>query len=458
MKKIVASVGLVAIGASGIQTASAQALGAPDASKPWSVSATLRGFYDDNAATIPNRIHDDSLPAGRKRDSFGYEVSPSAALAWSVDQTALTLGVLYSFLHYDSKPLNSTGHNDNTFTFNAGLTHAFNENIQARVSDSFVIGQEPDLLRAGNVFSTFQRVSGNNIRNYGMLGLDAQLTPEVGISAGYDNAFYDYKDRGVSVNGVVVQPSLAGSLNRIENRAHIEGNYQVMPETKALVGYQFTDFDYNADQLIGGTLVDPTTGLPAFDASGNPIVFNPVFSKNRDSREHTGYAGLLHNFSPQFKGAIRVGASYTDYYNDKSVSGTWTPYVNATLTYNYAAQSYVQGGFSYDRNATDVVGAGLPNTTTLDAESAVVFVTINHAITPQLFVNLLGQFQNSTYHGGTYNNNDEQYYLVGLNLEYRFNQYFSTHIGYNYDRLESSSALNRTYDRNRVYIGLTATY
>src|SRR5436190_16168825 len=122
MKKIVASVGLVAIGASGIQTASAQALVAADASKPWSVSATLRGFYDDNVSTIPN---DAPIPSGEHRDTLGFEVSPSAALAWSVDQTTITLGAMYSFKHYDHAPVGTDGHNDHTFTFNAGLTHAF---------------------------------------------------------------------------------------------------------------------------------------------------------------------------------------------------------------------------------------------------------------------------------------------------------------------------------------------
>jgi hypothetical protein len=48
--------------------------------------------------------------------------------------------------------------------------------------------------------------------------------------------------------------------------------------------------------------------------------------------------------------------------------------------------------------------------------------------------------------------------MVGLNLAYRFNQYFSTEVGYNYDRLVTSSAINGTFDRNRVYIGVTASY
>src|SRR5258708_27527388 len=427
MKNIVASVGLVALGASGIQSASAQALGAADASKPWSVSATLRGFYDDNTSTLPNNV---TLPPGSHRDSFGFEVSPSAALSWSVDQTTLTLGALYSFKHYDHIPLSSTAHNDNTFTFNAGLAHAFNEQISAHVSDAFVIGQEPDLLRAGNVFSTFQKVSGNNIRNYGTIGLDAQLTPELGLSVGYDNAFYDYKDRGFGVNFPVITPSTAGALNRIENRAHIELNYLVLHETKALIGYQFTDIDYNANEPIGGNVFDPAS---------------VVFSNSRNSRQHTGYVGAEHDFSPQLKGSIRVGASHTEYPNDQSVSSTWTPYVNATLPYHYTELSYLEGGFSYDRNPPDLVGAGLVGTTTLDAESAVVFASINHAITPHLIGSLLGQFQNSSYHGGTFDNTDEQYYLLGVNLEYRFNQYFSTQVGYNYDRLASSSVANRTF-------------
>ncbi len=457
MKKIVASVGLVAIGASGIQSISAQTLGAADASKPWSVSATLRGFYDSNTSTTPSN---QTLPPGEHKDSFGFEVSPSAALAWSVDQTTITLGALYSFKYYDNIPINSTGHGDNTFTFNAGLTHAFNEQVSARVSDSFVVGQEPDLLRAGNVFSTFQRVSGNNIRNYGIIGLDAQLTPEIGLGVGYDNAFYDYKDTGYGLtpSGVfpgggsfgVVQPGLAGTLNRIENRAHIEGSYTVMPETKGLFGFQFSDINYTGDELIGGNYIA--------DAAGNIAVSNAQYSQDRNSRNYTPYVGVEHDFSPQLKGALRAGASYTQYPNDSSQSGNWTPYVNASLRYNYSPLSYVTGGVSYDRNATDVVGAGLANTMTLDAESVVVFLALNHALTPQLFFNLIGQFQNSTYNGGTYDGSMEQYYLAGINFEYRFNQYFSAHVGYDFDHLASNSQLNRSYDRNRVYIGVTATY
>ncbi len=443
MKKIVASVGLAALGASGLQIASAQDVVGPDTSKPWSVSATLRGFYDDNPSTAPN-----STPM-KDRDSFGFEVSPSAALAWSMEQTTINVGLLYSLKYYDNvptfangQPASFTGHSDQVVTANVGLTHAFSDQLKARVSDSFVLGQEPDLLRAGNTFATFQRVSGDNIRNYGTLALDAQLTPKVGLGFGYDNALYDYKNSGAGEFGPFgeISPSTSGILDRIEHRAHLEGTYALGPETKALLGYQFTEFDYTGNEPIAGFAAFPDT---------------LVKSDVRNMREHTMYVGAEHNFLPDLTGSLRVGASYSDYFNDPSASSTWTPYVNASLKYTYAPESYVQGGFSYDRNATDVVGFGAGGIA-LDAESAVLFASVNHRIDPRLFASLLAQFQNSTYNGGIYNNETEQYYLVGLDLEYRFNQYFSGHIGYNYDRLESN--LGRTFDRNRVYIGVTASY
>jgi len=73
-----------------------------------------------------------------------------------------------------------------------------------------------------------------------------------------------------------------------------------------------------------------------------------------------------------------------------------------------------------------------------------------------LYGSVVGQFQNSTLDGGPLNNISERYYLLGLNIEYRFNLHLSTHVGYNYDKLDSDA--NRSFDRNRVYVGVTASY
>ncbi len=110
---------------------------------------------------------------------------------------------------------------------------------------------------------------------------------------------------------------------------------------------------------------------------------------------------------------------------------------------------------THDRNATDLFSAESGNLTA-DAESTSVFGSLNHRIMPHLYGSITAQFQNSSLSGGPLNNVEERYYLVGLNVEYRFNRYFSTHAGYNYDKLDSEA--NRSFDRNRFYVGVTATY
>src|SRR5690242_15251889 len=127
MKKIVASVGLVAVGASGLQAASFSALTAEGA-KPWSVSATLRGFYDDNFNTAPNS-------AATRPSAFGFEVSPSLAFGVSTAQTSASLSYLYSFRYYDKRPFGNSNKYDQSHSFNAMLNHVFNERWSVNLQD-----------------------------------------------------------------------------------------------------------------------------------------------------------------------------------------------------------------------------------------------------------------------------------------------------------------------------------
>jgi len=65
--------------------------------------------------------------------------------------------------------------------------------------------------------------------------------------------------------------------------------------------------------------------------------------------------------------------------------------------------------------------------------------------------------QYSTFNEGAFANSTETWYNLGLNLTYSFNNHVSTEIGYNYDNLDSNVS-GQKYDRNRVYLGVTATY
>ena len=180
MKKIVASVGLVAVGASGLQAELLPSLTA-ESGKPWNVSATLRGFYDDNVNGYPNHA---TLPSGYYRDSTGFELSPALEFSFPMEQTTLSFGTVFSLKEYEHKPVGNDVNYDWTLDLHAAITHAFSERYQLSVRDSFVIGQEPDFLRAGNTFTTFQRISGSNERNYGVIDFSAQITPALGLDVG----------------------------------------------------------------------------------------------------------------------------------------------------------------------------------------------------------------------------------------------------------------------------------
>ena len=441
MKKIVASVGLVAL-ASSLGTVSGQ-VASPRTDKPWNVSATLRGFYDDNINTTTS-----------KDSSTGFQVNPAIGVHWGNDQTMLSAGYVYTYRYYDNKPFNNTVHYDQNHEFDALLNHSFNERYQLSLKESFVVGQEPDMMRATATMSEFQRVPGNNMRNYGTIVFDGALTPTFGFEVGYGNEYYNYADSGAQYfgfpffvvgelkqGGTVFVPgaSYSGLLDRLVHRPYLEGHWQMAPQTVGVVGYQYEGYNYTADEPI---TVDPTTG-------------GPITSDSRNNRSHIGYVGVNHNFTPEFSILANLGARYTDFYNESETS--LNPYAKVNLQYTYTVESYAQLGLTYYNAATDIVSASAQNGVTRGQNAFVIYGSINHRIVPDLYGSLTAQFQNSTFVGGTFDSESEQFYLFGLNLRYKINKYLSADAGYNYDNLQSPIS-NRSFNRNRVYIGLTGRY
>src|SRR6185437_9402550 len=161
---------------------------------------------------------------------------------------------------------------DQDHTFNAALSHAFNERYSIRVKDSFVIGQEPDALRHDAAFHTPFRVAGDNMVDYGGLTFNAELTPMLGAEVGYDFAWFDYKDKfggvpkNVDFDTGLIHASLSGALDRIEQAPHVSLLWHVRPDTTASISYQFRQVNYTADEPLLGTRatghLDPITLLP----------------------------------------------------------------------------------------------------------------------------------------------------------------------------------------------------
>lgn len=425
MKKIFISIGLAAAG-----TASLKAAYAPDmsdTSKLWTVSASLRAFYDDNYTTSPTKV-----------GSAGFQVSPQFELNAPLQQTELGMRYIYGLSYYQNREDLGQSPIDQTHQFDLWVDHAFTERWQARVQNSFVVGQEPELLTpAGAAAANLQRVNGNNIVNTAKISLTTDWTRLFSTVLSYQNTFYDYQNSG----GTALSPSLAGLLNRDENLASLDLQWHVLPTTTAFVGYQYGQIIYTGNEPIA---FSPITGL--------------FTSSSRDDRSNYGYVGVQHDFLENLSGTARVGVQYTEFYNDPSATSSVAPYATASLVYTYASGSYAQIGLTHTRNATDQVGLNAATgQITIDQESTVVYGSINHQLTSKLTASALANFQDSTYHDGSLNGQTDNDYSLGLNLTYSFTHNFSMEAGYNYDDVVSNVP-GLAYNRNRVYMGITASY
>jgi len=433
MNKVIASAGLLALGAVGVQNVQAQWTAGSD--KSWSVSATLRGFYDDNYNTQPDGTN--------RVSSYGFEVRPQ--VGWNVDLGATTIDLhyVYQMKYYDARPNNKY---DQDHDFEVLFNHNFNNRYSVDFSDSFVIDQEPEIIDPN--LGTPTRANGNNIRNNGQINFHAELTPLLGMVLGYGNTFYSY-DENAGTPGVV-PPSLSALLDRVEHRVTIDSQWHIWEQTTGIFGYQFGAVNYTSGESI----------------SPPPQPF--VASETRNNYSHTVYVGVNHNFNPDLSISTRSGFQYYDYYeappgNSQNAIG---PYASLSLNYNYMDGGSLAVGFTHAHNATDqgatvFTGGGVTNVSlTLDQDSSSLFGTLTQRLTPlspDLTATVTAQYQNSSFNGGTINDETDNIYLFGLNLSYQFTRYISGEAGYNYDML-SSDLPGRGYHRNRVYIGVSASY
>jgi hypothetical protein len=409
--------------------------------KAWNVSASLRAFYDDNYSTAPN-----------KKGSFGIEFSPSVSANFDLKQTDFGARYTYGLYWYEERQNLGQNPLDQSHQVDLWLDHAFDERWKANVANTFAIGQEPELL--GTSASQPFRVEGNNIANHFNTKLDTQWTRLFSTEIAYGNDFYDYQDNNAgqlySTQGG--DPSLAGLLNRDENSGEVDLQWHVQPETMIFTGYSVDWTDYNANEAIG---LIPGAG------GGSPSDY--YHSKDRDLLENKVYVGVQHQITPNLGGMVRVGADYADNYNDNTpgqAQDSWSPYVDLSLTYTYLPGSYAQFGFTHDINATDVGtttvnGAG--SALTQYEESSIIYASVNHRFTEKLTGTLIGQIIYSDFQGGASNAGADVDYTFGATLAYQINQFLSVDTGYNYDNLQSGIA-GRGYNRNRVYLGLTASY
>jgi hypothetical protein len=442
MNKITATAGLVAIGAASVQAQIyAPSPGSQEATKPWTISATLRGFYDDNYTTSPSHL---------ERDSWGFEVSPSAALNMIRDQTALGLSYVYSARWYEDRDEDEWDHSHQV---NGKLSHAFTPRFKIDLSDSFVFGQEPELIEpaGAGVTSTGLRSEGDVLRNHALGSFSAGITENLTAVIGYANEYYDYEQEGFN--------SRSAHLDRMEHLASLNLRAVVAPKTVIVGGYNYEIVDYSSDDLIG-------TGIFNYPA------------EERNSTSHYLYAGVDQGISPTLNLSARVGAQYTEYddvdvvrdiyafFGNEVEEDRWTPYVDLNLTWLYMPGSFAQIGARHQRAQTDVgftltpEGQFVPN---LDGQSTSIYGSVSHRIFGALTAAAIASYQHNEYDNEGFDAFGEDYFMAGINLTYELNRYVALEAGYNYDWLDSDvddapGPDSRSYKRNRVYVGVRGTY
>ena len=413
MKRIFTSAGALGVGILGLCNADAQE------AKPWSLKAKLRGFYDDNYATV-------NSANPNKDDSFGIDVNPIGTYESAVGPTQYQIEYDYRLRFFEGRSENKT---DNQHKITLGLANQFSDTWKLSLRDSFAYAQEPGV--GDQIVATIVKVQGSYIRNNLRLGLDGQLSDTFGASFGYQNDLMDNQLDGLG--------SRSALLDTVRHTFRLEGNMLVSDETTALVGYNVGLLEYTSD--------DPLA-----------ITTRTILPEERDRVFHRFYVGAQHAFTDVLSARANVGLEYSSYHN--AVIGDDTllnPWVSAKVQYAFTEGGVAEFGVKHERASTDVsttAGSGL---LTLDMETTAVFGSAQASLFGPLSGQLIFQFQNNGFAGGVNDGRVDQMWTSGLTFAYEIAEGLSAETGYSLDRLDSDLN-NRHFTRHRGFIGLNYSY
>ena len=408
MKKRVITLSAAALAVVGTQAADA---------KIWEVSATLKGFYDDNVTTAPSN----------EIESGGIEFSPAMSLNFgNGTDLDISAGYAYGLRWYDDRP---TDDQDHGLELGLSLNKAFTDTSRLSLSESYVVAQEPALLDGG----TPLRLEGDNTRNTFQAGYKRILSGKTGVEVGYGNSLFDYDDS-----------TFSSLLDRQVNSFNLDGFYYLDEQTELVLGYKFAASDFDGPEVS-------QQGLLFFDPDA------------RDNDSHFAYLGLSRNLNAQLAVEAMVGIQTADFDNADRMPDIVTdddpssPYADVRFTWSYAEDSSLVGGLMMLRTATDLRAA--------DQETTAIYAQLRHRFTnlsPDLYGTITGRYQTSELNGGGdgIDGKDEELNLFGLGLSYNISESLWAELSYNYDELQSDVRVygDRSFDRNYVSFGIGARY
>ena len=401
MNKKIITLGVAAIGVAGVQAA--------DAGKVWEVTASLRGFYDDNYTTSPEVLAE---------ESWGIELSPGINLTLGEGtDMEFSAGYAFGMRYYEDR---GGDNEDYGHELGISLDKKFSDTSVLLLSNGLVVAQEPEILNGG----TPLRIEGDNLRNTFAAQYRRILSGSTGVEIGYGNSIFDYEEEYHSA-----------LLDRSYNEVSLDVFYGAA-ETEYYAGYRYSSTDFEGDVLkVPGLVFDPGA---------------------RSNHAHSGYVGARHQLDQNIRADVRAGVQTVDYYDFDLMPGLipedeTSPYVDARMEWEYAEGSKLVAGATLARGATDLQAA--------DQEITSVYAQLLHKISGRVHGTLTGRFQDAEISGGGegLDGKEESLLLLGASLTYAVADNIWAEVAYNYDELDSDVPY-RSFERNYLSVGIGTTY
>lgn len=370
----------------------------PDPTRKWSVTLSTRGEFDDNINTT----------ASNKRSSFKAVAEPQLLVNLPAEQTFVGFRYSYRVDYAENRDPDPV---DQAHQVDLLLSHTVNPRLQLGLNERVRRGIEPEIVDriAGDPY--VRRRRGDFFHNDLSGSVSYNLTRRWNMQVRGGWSRWDYDEAVASVD------------DRHVYRGTIEAVYAIDRRTETGAGYQYTRVD--------------------FDRPG------PQSTRNADS--HVGYLVLVRRINPQLSASVNVGGEWREFDDGTSATGPW---VDATVTYNYAPQSALRGGVRYSISTADLASYRVN-------DSCDIFGRITHRLTAKASLSAEANFSWDTYSKPfnllVQDEIDEEGLSVSLSLRYRFTNWFSGDVGYILTQVWSEVD-TREYTRNRIYLGCRFQY
>ncbi len=262
-----------------------------NATKFYTITASLRGEYDDNIYTSHHN----------KVGSFVTEFSPSFLVNFSSENSTFsgryTFGLDY-YANRSGQPI------DQSHELLLRYTHQFNDRFFLDVRDQFGYYTNPDLLNG--VGTPFR--NGGYFINTATADLEAQWAPKFSTSTNYANVAILYEDS-----------QIGGNQNYDENTLTHDFRFALLPKFNFTAGGIFDDTEY--------------------------------FQSDRSFTNYTGDVGVDWQALPNLSASARVGGTVT---TSNTQSSFASPYASATVDWRLGKRSDFTFSYLHNVVPTDV--------------------------------------------------------------------------------------------------------